>query len=106
MKSLCFKTLKEFQKINHFPGTFQIGRKDRLWKNLYRLMTKFGKKEYVQNFTLLYCINVLVFAYDNLLGRLYVMKRVIEIFLQANKYISLQISMDETKVYNRHQNRD
>jgi hypothetical protein len=47
IKSLCFKTLKEFQKINHFPGTFQIGRKDRLWKNLYRLMTKFGKKEYV-----------------------------------------------------------
>ncbi|KAJ9579962.1 hypothetical protein L9F63_004345 [Diploptera punctata] len=46
MKSLCFKTLKEFQKINHFPGTFQIGRKDRLWKNLYRLMTKFGKKEF------------------------------------------------------------
>ncbi|PSN35043.1 hypothetical protein C0J52_15405 [Blattella germanica] len=48
MKSLCFKTLKEFQKINHFPGTFQIGRKDRLWKNLYRLMTKFGKKETVK----------------------------------------------------------
>ncbi|XP_066994664.2 tubulin polyglutamylase ttll-4 isoform X2 [Anabrus simplex] len=46
MKSMCFKTLKEFQKINHFPGTFQIGRKDRLWKNLYRLMTKFGKKEF------------------------------------------------------------
>jgi hypothetical protein len=50
MKSLCFETLKEFQKINHFPGTFQIGRKDRLWKNLYRFMTKFGKKEYVKNF--------------------------------------------------------
>ncbi|GLG94629.1 Tubulin polyglutamylase TTLL4 [Gryllus bimaculatus] len=46
MKSLCFRTLKEFQKINHFPGTFQIGRKDRLWKNLYRLMTKFGRKEF------------------------------------------------------------
>ncbi|CAG2060731.1 unnamed protein product, partial [Timema podura] len=46
MKSMCFKTLKEFQKINHFPGTFQIGRKDRLWKNLYRLMAKFGKKEF------------------------------------------------------------
>lgn len=45
MKSLCFKTLREYQKINHFPGTFQIGRKDRLWKNLFRLMTKFGKKE-------------------------------------------------------------
>jgi len=46
MKSLCFKTLREYQKINHFPGTFQIGRKDRLWKNLFRLMAKFGKKEF------------------------------------------------------------
>lgn len=46
MKSINFKTLREYQKINHFPGTFQIGRKDRLWKNLFRLMTKFGKKEF------------------------------------------------------------
>ncbi|KAL1122063.1 hypothetical protein AAG570_003469 [Ranatra chinensis] len=46
MKSVCFKTLKNNQKLNHFPGTFQIGRKDRLWKNLYNLMTKFGKKEF------------------------------------------------------------
>ncbi|XP_054266333.1 tubulin monoglutamylase TTLL4-like isoform X2 [Macrosteles quadrilineatus] len=46
MKSLCFKTLREYQKINHFPGTFQIGRKDRLWKNLFRLTTKFGRKEF------------------------------------------------------------
>lgn len=46
MKSVCFKTLRDFQKMNHFPGTFQIGRKDNLWKNLLRLMTKFGKKEF------------------------------------------------------------
>ncbi|KAK6627894.1 hypothetical protein RUM44_010376 [Polyplax serrata] len=46
MKSFVFKTLKDFQKLNHFPGTFQIGRKDRLWKNMYRLMVKFGKKEF------------------------------------------------------------
>ncbi|XP_075238158.1 uncharacterized protein LOC142334209 isoform X2 [Lycorma delicatula] len=46
MKSLCFKTLRDFQKMNHFPGSFQIGRKDNLWKNLCRLMTKFGKKEF------------------------------------------------------------
>lgn len=46
MKSFVFKTLKDFQKLNHFPGTFQIGRKDRLWKNLYRLMVRFGKKEF------------------------------------------------------------
>uniref|UniRef100_A0A146MB87 Tubulin polyglutamylase TTLL4 n=2 Tax=Lygus hesperus TaxID=30085 RepID=A0A146MB87_LYGHE len=46
MKSVCFKTLYDYQKINHLPGTFQIGRKDRLWKNIYKLMSKFGKKEF------------------------------------------------------------
>lgn len=47
MKSVCFQSLKEYQKLNHFPGTFQIGRKDRLWKNLQRLMVKYGHKECV-----------------------------------------------------------
>ncbi|XP_054016012.1 tubulin monoglutamylase TTLL4-like [Hylaeus anthracinus] len=46
MKSACFKTLKESQKVNHFPGTFQIGRKDRLWRNLSRMMAKHGKIEF------------------------------------------------------------
>lgn len=46
MKSLTFKSLRESQKINHFPGTFQIGRKDRLWRNLSRMIMKHGKKEF------------------------------------------------------------
>ncbi|XP_050532720.1 tubulin monoglutamylase TTLL4-like isoform X2 [Daktulosphaira vitifoliae] len=46
MKSLCFKTLRDQQKLNHFPGTFQIGRKDKLWKNLQRLMLQFSKDEF------------------------------------------------------------
>lgn len=46
MKSPCFKTLKESQKINHFPGTFQVGRKDRLWRNLSKMMMKYGKREF------------------------------------------------------------
>ncbi|XP_033364222.1 tubulin polyglutamylase TTLL4-like [Bombus vosnesenskii] len=46
MKSSCFKTLKESQKINHFPGTFQIGRKDCLWLNLNRMMLKHEAKEF------------------------------------------------------------
>lgn len=46
MKSPCFKAVREFQKINHFPGTFQIGRKDKLWKNFVRLQIKFGKEEF------------------------------------------------------------
>merc|ERR550519_102943 len=46
MKSPQFRELRVGQKINHFPGTFNIGRKDRLWKNYHRLMLKFGKSEF------------------------------------------------------------
>ncbi|XP_059161722.1 uncharacterized protein LOC131944866 isoform X2 [Physella acuta] len=46
MKSQCFKLLRDYQKLNHFPGSFNIGRKDRLWKNLSRMQAHFGKKEF------------------------------------------------------------
>ncbi|KAI3356017.1 hypothetical protein L3Q82_017287 [Scortum barcoo] len=46
MKSPCFKTIGEHQKLNHFPGTFQIGRKDRLWRNLSKMQVRFGKQEF------------------------------------------------------------
>nr|KAF6268255.1 tubulin tyrosine ligase like 4 [Pipistrellus kuhlii] len=46
MKSSCFRSLRGYQKLNHFPGSFQIGRKDRLWRNLSRMQSCFGKKEF------------------------------------------------------------
>ncbi|XP_041982603.1 tubulin polyglutamylase ttll-4-like isoform X3 [Aricia agestis] len=46
MKSLMFRAIKEGQKMNHFPGTFQIGRKDRLWRNLQKLSAKYGVSEF------------------------------------------------------------
>lgn len=46
MKSTCFKTIAEHQKLNHFPGTFQIGRKDRLWRNMSKMQVRFGKQEF------------------------------------------------------------
>jgi hypothetical protein len=47
MKAAMFKTsVKDFQKLNHLPGTFQLGRKDRLWRNIQRFMNKFGKEEF------------------------------------------------------------
>ncbi|XP_049885995.1 tubulin monoglutamylase TTLL4-like isoform X2 [Pectinophora gossypiella] len=46
MKSLMFRAIKDGQKMNHFPGTFQIGRKDRLWRNLQKLANKYGIKEF------------------------------------------------------------
>ena len=33
-------------QVNHLPGSFQIGRKDRLWRNLSRMQVHFGKKDY------------------------------------------------------------
>ncbi|XP_037542671.1 tubulin polyglutamylase TTLL4 [Nematolebias whitei] len=46
MRSPGFKALGKHQKLNHFPGTFQIGRKDRLWRNLSKMQLQFGKQEF------------------------------------------------------------
>lgn len=46
MKSPCFRTLRPYQKMNHIPGTFQIGRKDKIWRNLQSQMVRNGKKEF------------------------------------------------------------
>jgi tubulin polyglutamylase TTLL4 len=35
------KSLSQNQKYNHFPKTFQLGRKDNLWKNFKRFKRKF-----------------------------------------------------------------
>ncbi|XP_042323392.1 tubulin polyglutamylase TTLL4 isoform X2 [Sceloporus undulatus] len=46
MKSPGFRVIKEHQKLNHFPGSFQIGRKDRLWRNISKMQLRYGKKEF------------------------------------------------------------
>ncbi|XP_040296398.1 tubulin polyglutamylase TTLL4 isoform X2 [Bufo bufo] len=46
MKSTGFKAIRDYQKLNHFPGTFQIGRKDRLWRNLSKMLARYGRKEF------------------------------------------------------------
>ena len=38
------KSAFPFQRINHFPGSDQIGRKDLIWRNVSRMMRKFGKE--------------------------------------------------------------
>ena len=37
MKSALYKDIESSQKINHFPGSFDIGRKDRLSKNMLKM---------------------------------------------------------------------
>uniref|UniRef100_A0A0P6GEY3 Tubulin polyglutamylase TTLL4 n=1 Tax=Daphnia magna TaxID=35525 RepID=A0A0P6GEY3_9CRUS len=46
MKSPLFTSILEHQKVNHFPGTFQIGRKDRLWRNMQKMVAKYGNEEF------------------------------------------------------------
>ncbi|CAF0838743.1 unnamed protein product [Rotaria sordida] len=46
MKPICFKAIREYQKVNHFPGSFQIGRKDRLWRNLSHMQAVHSRREF------------------------------------------------------------
>lgn len=46
IKCVQYKTLHDHQKFNHFPGTFQIGRKDYLWRNIQAMKAKFGERKF------------------------------------------------------------
>ena len=50
----------DFPQVNHFPGTFQIGRKDRLWKNLSRMQLRVGKKVCIFSDATVKCIYMYV----------------------------------------------
>ncbi|OWF40925.1 tubulin polyglutamylase TTLL4-like [Mizuhopecten yessoensis] len=68
MKSQGFKAIREYQKLNHFPGSFQIGRKDRLWRNLSKMQLHSGKKEFgffPQTFVLPYDNKLLKRAWED-----------------------------------------
>jgi hypothetical protein len=42
LKKESFSNMGSYQRINHFPGTFEIGRKDRLYRNLARMKRHHG----------------------------------------------------------------
>nr|CAH8824989.1 unnamed protein product [Trichobilharzia regenti] len=44
LKPFGFRPIRQYQKVNHFPGSFQLGRKDKLWINLNQMRSYFGKK--------------------------------------------------------------
>jgi tubulin polyglutamylase TTLL4 len=46
MKPSSFKNVLNHQKVNHFPGSFRIGRKDSLWKAISGMQSVHGKKEF------------------------------------------------------------
>ena len=40
-----FKNIKPFQKINHFPMSFEIGRKDKMYCNWEKMKTIVSREE-------------------------------------------------------------
>jgi len=46
LKPHNYKRLRSGQKVNHYPGCFVLGRKDRLWRTISRFIAKFGHAEY------------------------------------------------------------
>lgn len=46
MKCIEFKEIKDYQKVNHFPGSFHFGRKDKLWQNLRSMAAKHGSQQF------------------------------------------------------------
>lgn len=41
-----FQKLDYWRKVNHFPGSFHMGRKDKLWMRLNMATSKFGKDDF------------------------------------------------------------
>lgn len=44
LKPGLIASLLPFQRINHFPNSLQLGRKDCLWRNIDRMQRKFGRE--------------------------------------------------------------
>jgi hypothetical protein len=45
-KSYLYEGLNEYQKINHFPQSHEITRKDRLCFNMVRMQERYGKQHF------------------------------------------------------------
>jgi hypothetical protein len=45
-KPYLYDGLNEYQKINHFPSSFEIARKDKLCLNILKMQEKFGKRSF------------------------------------------------------------
>ncbi|VDM70620.1 unnamed protein product [Strongylus vulgaris] len=46
LKSSQYRSLKPHQKVNHYPGAFHIGRKDRLWMHIEKQQRRLGENVY------------------------------------------------------------
>ncbi|XP_073339279.1 tubulin polyglutamylase TTLL5 [Pagrus major] len=46
LKPYLLRSLQDFQKVNHFPRSYELTRKDRLYKNIQRMQQTHGFKDF------------------------------------------------------------
>jgi hypothetical protein len=46
LKQNMYENLSDYQKINHFPNSFELTRKDRLCANIVKMQERFGKEAF------------------------------------------------------------
>ncbi|XP_068436335.1 tubulin polyglutamylase TTLL5 isoform X2 [Clinocottus analis] len=46
LKPYVLRSLQDFQKVNHFPSSYELTRKDRLYKNIQRMQQTHGFKNF------------------------------------------------------------
>jgi Tubulin-tyrosine ligase family. len=46
MRSQVYQNLTNNQKVNHFPRTHEITKKDSLFKNISKMQSLYGKRHY------------------------------------------------------------
>jgi len=44
LKPECLRNYDKFKKCNHFPGTFQLGRKDNMYRHVSKMIREFGEE--------------------------------------------------------------
>mmetsp|Transcript_104176 Transcript_104176/g.185043 ORF Transcript_104176/g.185043 Transcript_104176/m.185043 type:complete len:1009 (+) Transcript_104176:70-3096(+) len=46
MRDNIYKMMHEFQRVNHFPSSTELTRKDRMWENFQRMKKVMGKEDF------------------------------------------------------------
>jgi hypothetical protein len=44
LKPETLRRLDKYRHCNHFPGTFQLGRKDSMYKNISKMIREYGEE--------------------------------------------------------------
>jgi len=58
------RNVNKFQRINHFPNSHHLGRKDFMWKNIYKMQKIYGREYDISPKTYIFPQNAQQFSVD------------------------------------------